>query len=255
MNTATFRRLLISGLLLIGLAREASALVEAEGSYWWMSLDGDGKVGYKGVEGTRIDVDDDLGFDSSEGVESLRIIVGNVHQLGAAYLSTSLSADNQLNRTIHFRNKVYPVNTRISTDLDVDLFEAFYRFNVGTSLARGGFLLGGLYLRCDSEVRSPVYGRASGDFSSGMPFVGAFFIGNPVPFLGFRGSVLGSAWDLGDVQASFIDAQMGIEVETPAGIFGGVGYRYVNIDASDDEEPVDITLTLSGPMAYAGFEW
>ena len=51
--------------LILSGTHSAMATLQVEGSLFWMTPDGDVAVGYHGVSGTRVDLDDDLGYDSA----------------------------------------------------------------------------------------------------------------------------------------------------------------------------------------------
>ncbi|HIE11751.1 MAG TPA: hypothetical protein EYP62_09065 [Kiritimatiellae bacterium] len=236
-------------------ARSAVATLQVEGSLFWMTPHGDVAVGHHGVSGTRVDLADDLGCDSAVTVAGGQIVVGDVHQLGLEVNRFSVSEETRLGRTIRFYDKTYPVSSLVESSLDMTLVKAFYRFTPGTSLARGGYMVGVQYVSAEVEAAASSVGSARGDVKSPMPFIGVYFASYPLPFLGFQATACGSRWDLGEVSASYVDIEVRLEMEFVLGSFMGIGYRYVGLDVEDDDLPAEADVVLSGPVIYAGWEW
>ena len=241
--------------LILSGTHSAMATLQVEGSLFWMTPDGDVAVGYHGVSGTRVDLDDDLGYDSAVTVAGGQVVVGDVHQVGLEVNRLSVSEEERVTRMIRFYDKTYPGSTLVESSLDMTLVKAFYRFSPGTSLARGGYMVGMQYVSAEVEASASGVGSARGDVESPMPFIGVYFASYPLPFLGFQATACGSKWDLGDVSASYVDIQVRAEMEFVLGSFAGIGYRYVGVDVEDDDLPAEADVVLSGPVVYAGWEW
>lgn len=248
-------KLLCALVFLLGNGVKARALIQAEGSLFWMTPEGDVAVGYKGVSGTRVDIADDLGYDDAYAVPGGEVVVGDVHQFGMAVNRISLSEKNRISRSIRFYDKTYPFHTVVNSSLDMTLVKGFYRFSPGTSLARGGLIVGVQYVSAEVEAEAESVGSAHADVKSPMPFLGLYFMSCPLPFVGFQASAVGSRWDLGDISASYVDLEVRAEMELMLGAYAGVGYRYVGIDVEDDDMAVEADVTLSGPVLYVGLEW
>lgn len=251
----TTRWCFLAVVMAVLMAEPAQAVIEVEGFYWHMMPRGDGSVGYGGTPGTEVDVEDDLGFEAPRAVFGAKAFFGDVHQFGLGFVTTDLQSDNTITRDIQFRRFLYPANTRISSELDATLVLGFYRLNLGSSFARGGLLLGAQYMSFGAEVSARGLGSSSDDLQAVMPVGGLYFLGHPVPFLGARGSVMGSAWDVGDSKVSYMDIELALEITPFGGLFAAAGYRYTSIYGEDEDALIELDLSLSGPIAYVGFEW
>src|SRR5688572_7166978 len=99
-------------------------------------------------EGTDIDMEDDLGLESSTNVARLGgyVWLGERHRLDGAYFDLSRSAAIPIQETIEFGDETFVVNTVIETESDLTIIKADYTFAV---LARDRGWLGvtaGLYV-------------------------------------------------------------------------------------------------------------
>ncbi len=236
------------------LAQPVRALLEVEAYYWLAIPDGSLAVGSRGSSGTTLDLERDLGYDEYDSILGLTAIVGDVHQFGINVFGLDISGTDRSSSEIDFADETFPAGVRLKSTWEGQFVRAFYRMNVGASFARAGFLVGGQYLDVSTKLSSQGVGSATEDISAIMPIIGGYFVGHPLPFLGFRGSVIGSMWDLGDIDATFIDVELAGET-TFLGMFLAGGYRYTTIDASDNSQPLDVDISLSGPIVYLGFEW
>src|SRR5262245_47524560 len=99
-------------------------------------------------EGTDLDLEDDLGLESSMSVAR---IAGHYwltprHRLDAGYFDLSRSATNPVQEEIRFGNRTFAIDTFIETENDVSILKADYTFAALTR--ERGFLgiTGGLYV-------------------------------------------------------------------------------------------------------------
>ncbi len=127
--------------------------------------------------------------------------------------------------------------------------------NLGSSFARIGLVAGLQHINYDAELSARAVGHATEDVAAILPIIGIFCMAHPLPFIGFRASAVGSRWDYDHVEASFMDVEIAAEWTLPGGLFAAGGYRHLTIDASDDEDPADLDVTMTGPVVYIGFEW
>ncbi len=236
------------------LAAPAHALIEVEGFYWLMTPDGTVRFGSSSVDGTSLDLESDMGFDSAERIPGFKLALGDVHQVGVGYFSMDIEADSRISENVRFGTATFPAGTDVASTWEGDIVQGFYRLNLGSSFARYGLLAGGMYIDFAASMEAE-YGRSSQSVKALMPYVGGYFMGYPLPWVGVRGSALASTWDWGDVSASMLDIELAGEFIFTPGVFVAVGYRHTGIDATFDDDNVDIDVTFSGPIAYLGFEW
>jgi hypothetical protein len=240
---------------LLVMAGTAPAQVSIQGTYWLPTPSGDAAVGIDGVEGTDIDVEDDLGYDDAEGTPSATILLGHTHQIGASWLALDVSARNTVDRQIRFEDLLFRVNSEVASSLEATVIHGFYRLHLGQEPVSGGITLGGIYVDFSASAQAEQIGSASADVTAGMPIAGVHLRLDPVPYLSLRGAFSGMSWTFDDVEATFLDAEASIALRTPTGLFAAAGYRHILIDAEDSGEPIKVDLTFSGPTLSAGFEW
>ncbi len=246
-------------ILLIALAALFPLTVRAqlaiEGYYWLVTPSGDAAIGIDGVEGTDIDLEDDLGYGDEEGVPGASLWLGRTHQLGVSFFQLDISAKNNVDRSIKFEDLLFNVNTDVASTLEATVIQGYYKLNLGNDDVTGGLLLGGLYTDFSTSAAASAIGSAQADVEAGMPVIGAHLRIRATPWLGFRGQITGSTWEYDDVDATFIDAEGLVMLRSSAGIFAAAGYRHIGVEVEDKGEPLDIDLTFSGPTVVVGFEW
>ncbi len=98
--------------------------------YWWFtSVEGEIEVGSGSLEGTKVDVEDDLGF-SNEDFPVVEIFVrSGKHQLSFSYCNIDSIGDNILTRNIVFNGETFNVGAHIRTTLDLDLYDFRYQYD------------------------------------------------------------------------------------------------------------------------------
>lgn len=238
--------------LILGLMLASSAPAsEVELSYWYMAPEGEGSVGVDGLEGTKVDLEDDLGYGDEEGVFGARVVLGSMHQLEIAYMAFNISAENQIDREVRFGDEVFHAQADVSSELDATFIRGAYRFQAGSDAVQGGFLLGAQYVDLTADASAEGIGDASEDAQVGMPVGGLFLRIQPIPALLLRGSLTGGSWEWDDVSATFIDVEVSAAVFLDP-FYAGVGYRNLSIDGEEDTIPLDIDLTFAGPTAFVG---
>lgn len=233
----------------------AWASIEVEGFVWFMTPEGEASLGVDGLQGTKVDLENDLGYDEVESVPGLRCVFGDRHQGVFSAFKLEASAENTINRPFRFGNNRFHINERISSSVDLTVLQGYYRFNIGPDSFHGGLLAGAEYIGISAEASSPRLGKAQGDVDTAMILLGGFAEGNPTSFLRVRGALMAGTFDIGDVSATYLDLDLAVLAIIPAGFHAGLGYRYIRVDAEDTKLPVEIDLSFSGPILFVGFEW
>ncbi|MCX7010297.1 MAG: hypothetical protein NTY53_24165 [Kiritimatiellaeota bacterium] len=201
-----------------------------------------------------MDVQNDLGYGSRVGVPDARIVLGKYVEFGAEFFQFSMSAQNNISREVRFHDLVYPVNADVATRLDATFVRGFARLNIGPDEIHGGIFAGGQYMDFSAKASSSLVGSTEKEVQTGMPYVGAFLEVSPVEWLAVRGSICGFKWDFDQVNARFIDVELGAMVKLDW-FYAGAGYRHIAIDGEYSSAPVTADLKLSGPMIFAGVRW
>lgn len=127
-------------------------------------------------DGTDIDMEDDLGLESSTNVARLGgyVWLGRRHRLDGAYFDLSRTASIPIRETIDFGDQTFEINTTLNTEADLTIVKADYTFAV---LAKDRGFLGltaGLYIaETGFALSQPTLGRAeSEDVTAPLPLFG-----------------------------------------------------------------------------------
>ena len=126
--------------------------------------------------GTELDMEDDLGLESSTNVARLGgyVWLGRRHRLDGAYFDLSRTATIPIQETIDFGDQTFQINTALTTESDLTIIKADYTFAV---LAKDRGYLGvtaGLYVaETGFALSQPTLGRAeSEDVTAPLPLFG-----------------------------------------------------------------------------------
>lgn len=221
--------------------------VYAGAGTWQQNYSGDIRSGV-----TDIDVEDDLGLDDESNsifyvaVEHPVPVLPNVR---VNYVDLSLGADNVLTRSIDFNGVIFPVDTAISTDLDVTQGDAVVYYEVLDNLVSLDLGLGARYMDGSVELVSEasfseaeftavvpmLYGRTRAD----LPFSG-FWMGAEVMGMGYSDNNL-------------IDANAQIGWESPFGLGAEAGWRLLSLDIDDLDDFDESGINISGPYVAINF--
>ena len=190
--------------------------------------------------GTEIDMEDDLGLESSTSVARLGgyYWVGRRHRIDAAYFDLSRSAAIPIQETIHFGDETFVINTVVETEADLSIIKADYTF---AAVARDRGWLGvtaGLYVaQTGFSLSERTLGRAeSEDLTAPLPVFGLrgdFAVGERITL---RGAAQLFAFETEDVDGHFSDFYFGADYGFGERMAVGVAYNRVsmNIGATED---------------------
>jgi hypothetical protein len=229
--------------------------VEIEGFFWLMKPEGQASVGNYGLEGTKIDLENDFGYGDIETVPGVLIIMGNTHQFGLSIFKLDASARNSINRTIYFGGEEFTINENISSSIEMTVMQGLYRFNIGPEAFHGGLMIGGEYLAIETQAAPDRSEPTKADADTGLLFFGGFVESDPLSFLRLRASLLGGTWEISDVEADYLELEVSVLARITPQFHIGAGYRQINIDAKVKSLPLEIDLAFKGPTLFIGFEW
>ena len=147
----------------------------ARADYWIPTFSGDLRVDGKGVTGTPINLEDDLGVsnDNMAGVEAY-FGIGN-HEISLAYSQVNLSGAKNIDKPIVFNGDTYPA-TYVESELKTNMIDLEYQYkllNFKNILAGLSFGIIGKVKYLDGEVRmhSSVYDNKK-DIHVPIPMIG-----------------------------------------------------------------------------------
>jgi hypothetical protein len=212
--------------------------------YWLPDLDAELKIKRNKI-GNTVDFVDDLGMDDDEGVQGgmVDLKFGRSNHFYLSYWSVGYDEkDHELTGTISYNGIVYPSGTSVTSSLDLDTFEGGYAFDLlDFETFRLGFLLNVNWYAVDSKINtlSPSYIENDDKMDLVFPLLGVRsrmgFWGNRIQLSGrFAGLWWhGSGWWDGSAEISY-------HPYNNLSVAGG--YRAIHLDASQDDDVVNIKL-------------
>ena len=218
--------------------------------YLSLSPEGEFAVTDSNIAGTRIDFEDDLGFDDSEEMYlEAGLNLGPFH-LAAGYMPIRFSGSGLLTRTIAFNGQFYNVGVNVDSDVDIDLYDiglTWNLLNLDDAPVR---------LQIGPEVCVKVVDAdlSLKDTTNGIEESDS--VTAPVPTIGLRArvglgdwlSLVGRVGYLEVHDNSFMDADAQLEFSPIPFVGVFVGYRYFDLEV--DESDVYIDASFDGP--YGG---
>ncbi|GLQ31874.1 TIGR04219 family outer membrane beta-barrel protein [Litoribrevibacter albus] len=241
-----YKGLLASSLVLSTAVAQADIIgVHGRVGAWLMDYSGEFTDTDNG--GTKIDIEDDLGFDG-ETIGFAEIAFEHpipvLPNIKLAYLSIDTHEENTLSKTIIFEDTTFTANTDIKTDFETDMYDFTMYYELLDNWVQADVGLTVRYLDIDLAVEEST-GTVSTDvsFSTPLPllYANAQF---DLPFTNVYANVNVNGLSVSDV--TVYDAQAAIGWMPLEFIGGEVGYRHFVIDA-DDLDDYEFDITLSGP--------
>ncbi len=189
--------------------------------------------------GTNIDLESDLGLDTSLTVFRLGgdVWVGERHRFDAAVFDLSRSATRRIEETIEFGDEIFDIDTTVTSENDLSIYKFDYTYAL-FNRSRGYFgLTGGLYVASTKlSLSEPTLGRAESESLTA-----------PLPLIGIRGDydvtdrvslTFASQWfsiDTGDVSGSLRDVYIAGDYRISDRWSLGLAYNdlIMRVDADD----------------------
>jgi hypothetical protein len=246
-----FRVLFILPLLaLFPFGAMADEMFSLKVGYVSLSPDGEFSSRLSGVADTRIDLEDDLDFDDSDGLMAEAAVLLGPFRLSLGYLPLKSSGTATLTQDITFEGQTFAASETVKGEMDFDLYDlglTWYLINFDDLPVR--IQLGPeLSIKVlDGEISMSNRTTGIREEISGTV---------PIPTIGLRGRVglsdylalTGRVGYIGYGDNSFLDVDAQIEFSPlpMIGVFGG--YRYLDLEV--DESDIFVDASFSGP--YAG---
>ena len=192
-------------------------------------------------EGTEIDLEDDLGLESSTNVARLGgyVWLGRRHRLDGTYFDLTRESTFPIDETIEFGDETFTVNTVIESESKLSIIKADYTFAV---VARDRGYLGltaGLYIADTSmTIRQATLGRVeSEDVTAPLPVFGLrgdYAINDRITL---RGAAQWFGFESDDVDGRLTDFYVGADYGFGERMAVGVAYNRVamNLGAIEDQ--------------------
>ena len=236
----------LAAILLLSFPAFGDEIVSLKGGYVVLKPEGDFAVDGNGLSGTKVDLDEDLGFDESEGWQGEAALSFGSFRLAGSYLPLSFSGDGTLSNEVTFNGQSFVANTDVESDIDIDFYDialAWHVINIDDLPVR--FQLGPeISVKVvDADVSMVAAGGTPREDESVLI---------PVPTIGLRSRIalsdyIGLVGRVGYVEYarnSLLDADAQIEFSPVPFVGIYAGYRY--LDMNVDESGVSIDAKLDG---------
>jgi hypothetical protein len=190
--------------------------------------------------GTDIDLENDLGLQKTTTVARLDgyLWLGDRGRLDLSVFRYSRSASRQIDRTIQFGDREFPIDTVVNTRSDVTIFKAAYTFEA-VRRERGFFgVTGGLYTawsRMDLDAAALGIDE-SNDVDAPLPVIGirgSYDIGDRISL---RGSVEWFGVTTNKASGRLTDAILGADYSFNDTVALGVAYNDVKVDVTSTSD-------------------
>lgn len=211
--------------------------------------------------GTSIDLEDDLGLDSSNTVLRLdgfyRFADG--HRIDFSAFDLSRSASKQAEREFSWKDSTFALNTNVESDFNLSIYKLAYTWSFLKK--EHGFLgaTAGLYIAdIGTRLNAPLIGaREVGEVTA------------PLPVVGLRGQYrFAKRWALrasgefffleyDDYDGALIDLLIGLEFDLSRNIDLGIGANSVRLDIEVDRDVLQgaFDWKYDGVLAYLKFDF
>ena len=216
-------------------------------------------------DGTEIDLEDDLGFDTRkfDFRAGGYVRLGRRHRIHYGYFNLSRSSNVVLDTAIVFGGEIFPVNAEVNADFRTQFAALGYSFSF---LAREkvevgvGLGLSAMFTKTGiaavGSVGDTAFVAAEERTSATFP-VGSLGIDvnwAPLSRMIVRGRVGGLYVSVSTITASVGDANAGVEYFFTRGFGVGAGYAYTKLQVEQSEDPqLKITYRYSGLLLYGVF--
>jgi hypothetical protein len=204
--------------------------------------------------GTLIDLEDDLGMDSDD--ELLRLSISTrpwpKHQFFLSYMDMGRDGDEVLSKDIEFDGVSFPIDTRVKTELDLEMYRGGYTWSfLQNQEWELGLSLGLYWIDLDMDMES-----LDGQFRSEDS------VSDPFPMIGFSGSwLLSDEWliraaaeafkiDHNDTDGDFYNIRLAAEYALTESISLGAGYDLVRINAENTKKNNEIDYDYDGVVVF-----
>ena len=209
-----------------------------------------------GDQGTNIDMEDDLGLESSTNVARVGgyLWLGRRHRFDAAYFDLSRSASIPIQETIDFGDETFVINTALNTEADLTIIKADYTF---AALAKDRGFLGitaGLYVaETGFALSQPTLGRAeSEDVTAPLPLFGLRGDYEITDRITLHGAMQWFAFENDDLDGRLTDFYVGADYGFGQRMAVGLAYNRVSMNIGDQEDDFNgrIDWGYDGLMLY-----
>ncbi len=221
---------------------------------FFVDLDSETEVGSQSGRGTTINLEDDLGMDSSETVLFLGAEwrFAARHSIGLSYLNLDRDSFTTIDEEFEFDGEIFPINADVDAKFDYDVLGAIYRYSmIQREKTDFRFLFGVSYIDFDIAMEAetivgniPILIRGREEEEFPVPSVGLGLRYRLAPDWYLRSSVAYFEYSQDDWEGTLLISSVDFEY-FPWRRFGfGLGYSRVDIDYDEEgSDPFDVDFT------------
>ena len=211
--------------------------------------------------GSGVDLEDDLGLDSSDSVVRFDAAyrVNDRHRIDISFFDMSRDSSLPIQKDIQWGDELFTVDTAVNTSFDLNIYKAAYTYSF---MRRDNGFLGvtaGVYV-ADSKI-------SLAEQNVGGAEVGA--ITAPLPVIGLRGErYFGDRWTLrgsgeffaiefDNVEGSLVDLYVGMDYKVLDHMSIGLGINSVtlDVDASKNAFQGALDWEYAGGLLFLKFDF
>lgn len=217
--------------------------------------------GAVGMSGTEVNLEGDLGLDSSDSVFRIDgyYRFNQKHRLDFSTFDLSRSASRVIQRDIEWNGTLFPVNTNLDSDFDLNIYKLAYTWSF---IQRDKGYLGltaGLYVaRIGTSLNSQAIGeRESSGITAPLPVVGLRGQYDFTEKLSFRASAELFALEYEDYDGSLYDLYAGFDYQFFEHVAIGLGINSVQLNVGIDKSNFngDLNWQYDGGLLFFKFDF
>ncbi|BCS35079.1 hypothetical protein TBR22_A43050 [Luteitalea sp. TBR-22] len=258
-----------------------AAPARAQGDWPRVELSGGGLVAafdtsvrlddVRGIEGTTVDFEDDLGLDTRSGTWFVQGLwrISRRNQLSASYQGFSRELSRTiLDREIRFGDRTFGVGAEVGAIVEAQYVSIDYGFAfVATPRVEFGASIGVTAVRLQSgiEATAGVSGSSSSgrtvssqlDYDLPIPLPGLFVNARVHPRVTVRASTRGLKGAIDEYSAALAEARAGLDVRLagPLSVGGAYYFNRARVTRRETRTDGQIVYRFQGPIVYGNLAW
>ena len=229
---------------------------------WYARVSGEVYAEAEGIPATTVDLDDQLGLGQAEVAHEIQAYL-HLPLLGtftAGGWYADYKGDKWLTQDFVFGDETFSASTRVQSELEIAVLYLTYEFDLSVDLGESlkfefGPLAGIRGIAAKGSIDNE-FVSGSEDGAGGLPVVGAHAALQLTPWLRADVEILGLTFRSFDRRATYVEAYA--EVVAQLGpLFGGVGYKYVELELRDRSSSVEFEadVTMDGLYLTVGLRF
>jgi hypothetical protein len=224
----------------------AEPKIEIEGRFWFPELSGNIKATDDSIEGTNIDLKDDLGIED-ENFSDIRLTcnLGSADKIRLSYSQVEFSGEKDIVQTVIFEGQSYTSSTHVITNVDLDYLRLgwIHHFIRNNALKLGSTIEAKMFF-IDASLAAPAIAISESEkFIGGLPTLGIVFEVEPHRIIKVFAEISGlPAGSYGYL----LDGELGIRLNPIENFSITGGYRIFSMKVEDDSNHAE--LEIGGPF-------